>query len=610
MHCHNSCNGCSQKKKKCTNCASNYFKVEGDDNNYCYLPEEIIYLFGKNYYLDSVESKYKKCDSLCSICSGPNSSDCLKCKDGYYFINGICKLNSLIEEQNPNSFLQLGGDTFEICDSNCKTCNFSSILCTSCNTGLSIFEDNKKCFSSYVGYYSNGDENPNFFKKCDISCKICSVESDKCSQCSDTYYFLDDSSSQKCINQKIKKEYYPNYYFKTDENVFKLCDISCKTCEDSDTNDKCIECNDHYLFYEGGGQICVSENIREINGNAYYYNEVLKELRKCHSSCKTCKDGTKNNNCSECAVNYAFIDNENDGKCVSVFLSLLENYYSVTISGGISVVYKKCYEFCKKCNSYQTNPIMCTVCNEDKGYYKHTSTLTENEEQCFPNTTVKNKYFNGNDYSDSSPKCLYSNYETHLKDKCIECHNKLGFFGLDHDDKTCENIIPLDHYIYDNRIIKRCAYECASCTEGPTETSTNCDICKEEYPPSPLNPKNCIFKCPFYYYEYFGNKYCTGENECPSLAPFLNKEKLKCVEKCPKAAYYGVCYDSCPEKTYKYSGQNECHDIDNICSLSQFDNIREHLIDLINNDSSIVKKVQKYIKYFSYTNNHIDVYKH
>ena len=168
----------------------------------------------------------------------------------------------------------------------------------------------------------------------------------------------------------------------------------------------------------------------------------------------------------------------------------------------------------------------------------------------------------------------------------------------------------MDHYV-NNNIIKRCAFECASCSEGPTETSTNCDQCKEEYPPSPSNPKNCIFKCPFYFYEYFGNKYCTGENECPSIAKYLIPKELKCTSKCPHVHYYGVCYDSCPSRTYNsYSNNNECKDI-GACTLSQFYNIREHLIELNNNNyESIIKKVKKYKSYFGYTANHVDVYKH
>ena len=424
-------------------------------------------------------------------------------------------------------------------------------------------------------------------------------------ECADNYYFIDNIEG-KCINEREKNEIedYSHYYLYipsegSTDIKFKECDSSCKTCINGNENDNCIDCNDNFVFYEGGVQKCVNKNtFREnVNFNNYYYNEELKELRKCHESCSICRDGNINYNCSTCANDYAFIDNNIEGRCFKK--TLLINYY---IADSTNSIYKKCNEKCATCDSNN-----CIICNQDKGYYNHGTSVSVD---CKQSLDLAHKIFNGNNFIvNNDIKCLYSDYDTQRKGSCRKCHEKLGYYSLEHGKETCENIIPLDHYI-SNDIIKKCAFECVSCSEGPTETSTNCNQCKEEYPPSPSNPKNCIFKCPFYFYEYFGNKYCTGENECPSIAKYLIPKELKCTSYCPHVHYYGVCYDSCPSRTYNSYYYNECKDINGVCTLSQFDNIREHLMELKNSYQPIIKKVKKYKEYFSYTSNHVDVYKH
>ena len=115
-------------------------------------------------------------------------------------------------------------------------------------------------------------------------------------------------------------------------------------------------------------------------------------------------------------------------------------------------------------------------------------------------------------------------------------------------------------------------------------------------------------KCDYYIYIYYGNKYCTGEKECPDLAPFLYKENSTCVTKCEKVAYYGICLDECPSNTYE--SNKECKDYANTCTLTKFDEIREHLVDLKKDNDPVIKKVNKYKKYFSDTSYHIDIYTH
>ena len=208
IKCDISCNSCVDTNKKCINCNTGYFKVDGDNKNYCYLPGEIIHQFGTNYYLDTSTSKYLKCDDSCSQCTGPNSNQCKKCSKGYYFIGGECKLKSVIENINTNYFLPLGGDTFYQCNTNCKTCNYNNDYCTSCDSGKSLFEDDHKCYNdgSKIGYYSYNNGIIKVFKKCDISCKKCSELSNKCIECAPSYFFVGDSSNGNVLIKREKKK--------------------------------------------------------------------------------------------------------------------------------------------------------------------------------------------------------------------------------------------------------------------------------------------------------------------------------------------------------------------------------------------------------------------
>ena len=612
----------NKNKKKCDTCSFNNFKYY-NDGDFCYSSQEIYSKFGINNFED-VSHIYQKCNERCIICEN-NAGNCLKCKNNYYFRQSStsCETENEINAlTNPYYYLPKGSDTYYPCVPNYCICNLKKDRCISCSNGYNLIEDQNLCTSDTIkdGYYLSDS----VFRKCHNSCLKCEGP-DKCTECSAPYYLIKlDNNINRCITQIEKKEnqIYDNYYLKphNDGFIYDKCEPECTTCEDGNSGNKCISCSSGFSFYEGGNQECVEKNSF-FNDNAhenYYYNTKLEEFRLCHTSCKSCIDGEAYNKCYQCNTNYAFIDELSNGKCVEVnlFTTSLTNYYKINVNtqlrdGTTNLVdlYKKCPENCDKCNSYENNPLKCLICANNTGYYKQTDIINDNLQQpCYDNYLVEHKYFDGNRYLSSMSECLISTYETQEKNSCIKCHNKLGYYALENAPETCENIIPIDHYISSDNIIKKCPYECAACSEGPTSESTNCDVCKEEFSPSISNPKNCIFKCDYYVYKYYDNKYCTGEKECPDLAKFLYKENSTCVNKCGKVSYYGICLDECPPKTYK--SENECKDYANTCTLSKFEEIREHLIDLKNNNEPIIKKVKKYKKYFHYTSYHIDMYTH
>ena len=625
----------NKNKKICSTCSSNYYKYK--DKDFCYLKEEINYKYGINTYLDTsnVYAVYDVCDQSCFICEG-SATNCLKCSDNYYFIEtsppgyNVCKKEEDIKSDGNNYFLPRGSDTYYECQTGC-VCTLKKDYCTSCTTGSNYnFIENENICTLNDNYFNFGYYlNNHIFKKCYDSCYTCNGDGpDKCISCKPPYYPFDlTNGNVRCITQieKMKNSSYDGYYLQIQSGVingFKKCDISCSTCEDGEDGKQCIKCNNGYAFYEIGGKFCTEIRDEFFNDHQnYYFNNILNEYRKCHKSCKSCKDGDRYNNCYECDPNenYVFIDDPANGKCVleSIFQTELKNYYHEEINnheirGGLTTtvkVYKKCPENCDECNKFEDNPLKCLVCNTDNGYYKRNLTITGSiQEECYNDTIMDHYYYNADNYSASNPQCLTSTYETQIKDKCLECHNKYGYYSLEHAPETCQNTIPEDHYVSLNNLIIKCPYECASCSEGPTSTSTNCDVCKEEFPPSLSNPKNCEFRCDYYQYKFYDGKYCTGEKECPDLVPYLIKENATCVQKCDKVSYYGICLDECPSKTINNGGT--CQDSEGVCNLYQGDEIREHLVDLKKDISPLTKRIKKYYKYFSNTHSHVDIYHH
>lgn len=178
MKCDSVCNQCSIFKENCINCQSGYYKVQ-DEGDYCYLPEEIIHLFGKNYYLNN-SGKYQKCEDGCEYCKldADSQTRCIKCFKDLYLIEGQCKSKSDIENDPDNYheyFLPSMSDTYIKCNTNCSSCNYTEEYCIKCNDGYALFEEDHKCYVSKDGYFID-ETDIKKFKKCNKSCKKCSSE--------------------------------------------------------------------------------------------------------------------------------------------------------------------------------------------------------------------------------------------------------------------------------------------------------------------------------------------------------------------------------------------------------------------------------------------------
>ena len=149
--------------------------------------------------------------------------------------------------------------------------------------------------------------------------------------------------------------------------------------------------------------------------------------------------------------------------------------------------------------------------------------------------------------------------------------------------------------------------------QGGNKLHNNCDSCNFDliFRPGDENSKNCVAKCPYYYYfNNFGQYKCTKSNYCPDEANLLIYNSTECTKKCNsniyKYQYSGQCLNECPSGT-KPDNNNLCVDINkNVCSLSEFridfkeDNLLNEYIDFLS---------KNYAKEFSYTDKRIEIRK-
>ena len=71
------------------------------------------------------------------------------------------------------------------CDSNCRSCDISPLLCTSCSENMYLF--NNRCVSTCdTGYFRNDVEK--ICEQCQSPCQTCQNSINMCTTCKSGYY--------------------------------------------------------------------------------------------------------------------------------------------------------------------------------------------------------------------------------------------------------------------------------------------------------------------------------------------------------------------------------------------------------------------------------------
>ena len=220
-------------------------------------------------------------------------------------------------------------------------------------------------------------------------------------------------------------------------------------------------------------------------------------------------------------------------------------------------------------------------------------------------------------------KCSKCNTESILMNLCIKCNKQKGYYllkygslseGDSYIDCVNNDTKPAGFYFNEkNKYYELCYYSCASCEYGGNINENNCTSCETNYIVNQKmeNSMNCVVKCAYYYYYNIYEKYkCTSSFQCPDEYSLFIQNKKKCIDNCSKDDIYkyqynGECLLNCPENTIQ--NINLCKDMNiEVCKITE----REYF-DLDDNltESEIEFLSKNYAKEFSYTDNHLSIFK-
>ena len=359
-------NFCSESiNGTCVKCINGFYLTPNsfcsDSNNCIYADREngICFSCNDNYYLDKKDFKCKSninhpefqyCkkveNDLCVNCEMKYSLDeeskccntnkcahsingiCVKCSEGYYLgQDNYCsnikyciksQFGQCVECENEFYYNIANEQCLEAIDNfyGCKRSNDDGYLCSECKKGFYLRRNDSLCFN-------NTDINDNFYK-----CKFTDYHGENCTKCVEGYYL--NSEDSKCT--------------------------LIENCALSESENKCIECNNGYCLDEKNGKCINNEKISDINDKFYF---ACKRINEDGTKCEECIEGYNLNEEGFCD-GFDSCELQQNGICVKCKQSLFEEYYcSNTIFGCIKNSNKNCI----RCDNIKDFNI-CTECKE------------------------------------------------------------------------------------------------------------------------------------------------------------------------------------------------------------------------------------------------------
>jgi hypothetical protein len=293
----------------------------------------------------------------------------------------------------------------------------------------------------------------------------------------DVYYW-----ANQIINLDL---FYYTYDLTKPQCTFTLipCFISCYDCNIAgDTNNhQCTTCDttDGYYQVIDNPTLCYREGINSPIGY-FLENNIWK---RCYKICKTCSSYPNNPEtdmqCNSCIDGYYPMEDY----LTNCFQGIIKHYF---FNGSI---YRKCFNLCKSCTGYPTNPVSDMLCESDScidGYFPK----IDNMSSCFYGN-ITGYYFNGSIYQ----KCYSS---------CEICEQTPGT-ATNHQCKTCltnyypkiDNISSCftgdqDAYYLDGNIYEKCYPSCLTCTTLGTTADHKCTKCVNNFYPKIDNLTSCF----------------------------------------------------------------------------------------------------------------------
>ena len=171
--------------------------------------------------------------------------------------------------------------------------------------------------------------------------------------CLEGYYNFEDNKNL-CSNIAPK-----GYYFDKDNQIFKVCPITCEDCEAPEgDNINCLSCKNNFYITED------TKAFYEKDVDKYYFDSTNQILRPCHKNCLKCYGKPKSEtsmNCYKCPDKFYMIENSD-----SCYDYIPNNYY---LDGNIL---KKCYELCFNCfGPKNTETMNCLGCINNDYFYRN-----------------------------------------------------------------------------------------------------------------------------------------------------------------------------------------------------------------------------------------------
>ena len=347
--CYKSCIKCEEagdsNNHNCKSCNEQlgYYHIDTITSKNCYKEDEKP----TNYYLNEDDPDNKillPCHEYCHSCEERNDPEhCTSCATNTY--PRCDKKNDHIfqcykNKPADNYFFDIEQNCFQICSSNCKTCDKSPESpeadaiqnCLDCAEGMILF--NKNCYNNCPSPYKQlGD------KICVVECppytqeKPVTVGTDtfqKCFNCKDTsdqpkykYMGTRHSSHNDCMDEAEIKSLAQVFIANDEYNIVDDCYDLCHDCKQRGTSAQmnCVSCISADLFLVEGIGNCIPHNM-QID----FYYETIESVdagkvkyiyKKCFETCKKCsgEGNVINHNCTECKDGYQF-DPINTGNCV------------------------------------------------------------------------------------------------------------------------------------------------------------------------------------------------------------------------------------------------------------------------------------------------------
>lgn len=356
--CDVSCATCNGTSKYCSTCANSYYHKVNDPNTCYNTPPDGFYLDKK-----ATPKVYKYCDNSCSSCH-LRPMNCVQCSANYFpklGVNSVCydedsKIDGFYLKKTGNSPY-----SFQACNPSCKSCSTDGAKCTECADGFYFIENLiglDRCYNGLPNGDYYFDDKEKLYKKCGKNCATCDIGGDQyCDSCANGTYFTEDTfvnNKGPCLDVNPGSKYYLS------GDIFKRCHQSCASCL-SGQDDGCTSCSTNlYPILSLSSNVsfkCYAKVSDLPSQNYYLFNNYFLE---CDNSCATCNDPTS---CTKCKEGYYYLESDLGGICYSSNKKPLVNTYFDSINS----LFKSCYYKCLTCDEYGEDK--CTSCDTNNNYY-------------------------------------------------------------------------------------------------------------------------------------------------------------------------------------------------------------------------------------------------